>query len=69
MQPPSQPTQNLLTTVPPVTAVPVATVIPSVITSRSDTNTPVQIESQENASEVCINYIQVVNFSTCKEHF
>ncbi|KAK9297698.1 hypothetical protein QLX08_008739 [Tetragonisca angustula] len=51
MQPPSQPTQNLLTTVPPVTAVPVATVIPSVITSRSDTNTPVQIESQENASE------------------
>lgn len=69
IQPPSQPTQNLLTTVPPVTAVPVATVTPSVIASRSDTNTPVQIESQENAPEVCINYIQVVNFSTCKEHF
>ncbi|KOX79935.1 Serine/threonine-protein kinase WNK1 [Melipona quadrifasciata] len=51
MQPPSQPTQSLLTTVPPVTAVPVATVTSTVITSRSDTNTPVQIESQENASE------------------
>ncbi|XP_034193683.2 wnk kinase isoform X1 [Osmia lignaria lignaria] len=51
IQPPLQTTQSLLTTVPPLTAVPVATVTPSVITSRSDTNTPVQTESQENVSE------------------
>ncbi|XP_033190942.2 wnk kinase isoform X4 [Bombus vancouverensis nearcticus] len=51
LQPSLQSTQSLLTTVPPVTAVPVATVTPSVFTSRSDTNTPVQVESQENVSE------------------
>ncbi|CAK9795460.1 Serine/threonine-protein kinase WNK3 [Anthophora plagiata] len=51
IQPSLQSTQSLLTTVPPVTTVPVATVTPSVITSRSDTNTPVQTESQENTSE------------------
>lgn len=57
LQPSLQSTQSLLTTVPPVTAVPVATVTPSVFTSRSDTNTPVQVESQENVSEVHIEYI------------
>ncbi|KOC60991.1 Serine/threonine-protein kinase WNK3 [Habropoda laboriosa] len=51
VQPLLQSTQSLLTTVPSATTVPVATVTPSVITSRSDTNTPVQTESQENASE------------------
>ncbi|XP_076240091.1 wnk kinase isoform X3 [Calliopsis andreniformis] len=52
MQPSLQSTQSLLTTVPPVTTVPVATVTPSVITSRSDANTPVLTESQENVPEV-----------------
>ncbi|OAD59198.1 Serine/threonine-protein kinase WNK3 [Eufriesea mexicana] len=51
VQPPLQATQSLLTTVPSVTAIPIATVTPSVNTSCSDTNTPVQIESQENTSE------------------
>lgn len=55
MQPSLQHTQTLLTTVPPITAVPVANVIPNVITSRSDTNTPIQIESQENVTEVLYN--------------
>lgn len=59
IQPSLQATQTLLTTVPPVTTVPVATVTPSVITSRSDTNTPVQTESQENVSEVIFNIYAV----------
>lgn len=57
LQPSLQSTQSLLTTVPPVTAIPVATVTPSVFTSRSDTNTPVQVESQENVTEVHIEFI------------
>ena len=55
MQPSLQHTQTLLTTVPSVTAVPGTNVIPNVITSRSDTNTPIQIESQENITEVLHN--------------
>lgn len=52
IQPPMQSTQSLLTTVIPVTTMPVATVTPTVVASRSDANTPVLTESQENASEV-----------------
>ncbi|XP_054007289.1 mucin-17-like isoform X3 [Hylaeus anthracinus] len=52
MQPSLQSTQNLLTTIPPVTTVLVASVTHSVVTCRSDTNTPVLTESQDNASEV-----------------
>ncbi|KAG9428628.1 hypothetical protein HZU67_10032 [Apis mellifera carnica] len=59
MQPSLQHTQTLLTTVPSVTAVPGTNVIPNVITSRSDTNTPIQIESQENITEK-VNTIQPV---------
>ncbi|PBC29790.1 serine/threonine-protein kinase Wnk isoform X5 [Apis cerana] len=51
MQPSLQHTQTLLTTVPSVTAVSGANIIPNVITSRSDTNTPIQVESQENITE------------------
>lgn len=45
--------QNLLTTALPVsTCVPMATVIPNVVTPRSDTNTPIQTELQDSTNEV-----------------
>lgn len=65
IQPSLQSTQSLLTTVPPVTTVPVATVTPSVITSRSDTNTPVLTELQESIPEVrFLHLFFFFNFNT-----
>lgn len=52
-----QSAQSLLTTVPSVSTVPVATVTPSVIASRSDTNTPVLTETQETVAEVCSTFV------------
>lgn len=49
IQPTLQQTQNLLTTVP---SVPVATVTPNIVQSRSDTNTPIQTELQDSVAEV-----------------
>ncbi|XP_019699326.1 uncharacterized protein LOC105188438 isoform X2 [Harpegnathos saltator] len=46
-----QPVQTLLTTAPPISTVPIATVTPSIVTPRSDTNTPVQPELQDNTNE------------------
>ncbi|EZA58553.1 Serine/threonine-protein kinase WNK3 [Ooceraea biroi] len=43
--------QPLLTTAPPISTVPVATVTPNIVTPRSGTNTPVQAELQDNTSE------------------
>lgn len=57
---PAQPQQqSLLTTAPPVSTVPVATVTPSIVTPRSGTNTPIQAELQDNTSEVYI-YIYIL---------
>lgn len=47
-----QPVQTLLTTAPSTSTVPVATVTPSIVTPRSDTNTPIQPEFQDNINEV-----------------
>lgn len=47
-----QPVQTLLTTVPPISTIPVATVTPSIVAPRSDTNTPIQPELQDNLNEV-----------------
>jgi len=47
-----QPVQNLLTTTQPVSTVPVATVTPNIVTSRSGTNTPIQAEFQDTTNEV-----------------
>jgi len=44
--------QNLLTSAPPISTVPVATVTPSIVTPRSGTNTPIQTEFQDNIGEV-----------------
>lgn len=49
-----QPVQTLLTTAPPISTVPVATVTPSIVTPRSDTNTPIQQELQDNVNEVIL---------------
>ncbi|XP_032679490.1 uncharacterized protein LOC116847957 isoform X3 [Odontomachus brunneus] len=46
-----QPVQTLLTTAPPISTVPVATVTPNIVTPRSDTNTPIQPELQDNINE------------------
>jgi len=44
--------QNLLTSAPPISTVPVATVTPNIVTPRSGTNTPIQAELQDNIGEV-----------------
>ncbi|XP_071626881.1 uncharacterized protein Wnk isoform X3 [Temnothorax longispinosus] len=46
-----QSVQNLLTTVQPVSVVPVATVTPNIVTPRSGTNTPIQAELQDATNE------------------
>ncbi|XP_014481955.1 PREDICTED: uncharacterized protein LOC106748175 isoform X3 [Dinoponera quadriceps] len=46
-----QSAQTLLTIVPPISTISVTTVTPSIVTPRSDTNTPIQPELQDNINE------------------
>lgn len=54
-----QSVQNLLTTAQPVSMIPVATVTPNVVTSRSGTNTPIQAELQDT-NEVIFTFYNVL---------